>query len=289
MSLSPRSIILCADDYGMTAGISEGILSLAATGRLSATSAMVTTHHWPAAAARLRALRPRLAVGLHFNLTTGQPLGPMPRLAPGGSFPSLSDMLGKALTGRLNRAEIADELGRQLDRFTAELGAPPDFVDGHHHVHVLPVVRRALVDTLAERHRVSRPLLRDPSDSPAHILRRPSAGKALLAAALATGFAELAAGKGFAVNRGFSGFSTFGRVPFAREVDAFLLALGPRHMIMCHPGFPDAELAALDRVAERRREEYEVLASRPDLPDRIWRPERGLAGSPVVWPSQAAA
>ena len=48
-----RMIILCADDYAMTEGVSRAIGELAAAQRLSATSVMVTSPHWPATAPRL--------------------------------------------------------------------------------------------------------------------------------------------------------------------------------------------------------------------------------------------
>ena len=70
----------------MTEGISRAIGELAAAQRLSATSVMVNSPHWPAAAPRLRAHRGHLSIGLHLNLTLGTPVGPMPRLAPAGSL-----------------------------------------------------------------------------------------------------------------------------------------------------------------------------------------------------------
>ena len=73
--MSGRMIILCADDYALTEGISRAIGELAAARRLSATSVMVTTPHWPATAPRLRAHRGHLAVGLHLNLTLGSAAG----------------------------------------------------------------------------------------------------------------------------------------------------------------------------------------------------------------------
>ena len=50
--MSGRMLILCADDYALTEGVSRAIGELAAARRLSATSVMVTTPHWPAAAPR---------------------------------------------------------------------------------------------------------------------------------------------------------------------------------------------------------------------------------------------
>jgi len=92
-------IILCADDYALTEGVSRAVGELAAARRLSATSAMVTTPCWPAMAQRLVVHRGRIAVGLHLNLTLGGPLGAMPRLAPGGMFSKRNALLLRALLG----------------------------------------------------------------------------------------------------------------------------------------------------------------------------------------------
>ena len=277
-------VILNADDYAMTAGISDAILGLADAGRLSSTSAIVTTHHWPAHAREAVLRRDRIALGLHLNLTFGPPLGPMPSLAPESALPGPDTLARRALTRRLDRAEIAAEIERQLDRFEAEAGFAPDFVDGHHHAHVLPIVRSALLTAMRRRFPSGGPLIRDPFDSLTRILRRRiAAGKALQAAWLSAGFRRQAEAAGFATNRGFSGFSTFGPIPYADEFDAFLVSPGPRHMIMCHPGLPDDELGESDTIRHRRPEEYALLSRRDDIPDIIWRPERAAEANVFPW------
>ena len=95
-------IILTADDYAMTDGVSRAIEDLARARRLSATSAMVTMPGWREAAPRIAALRGEIAIGLHLNLTVGAPLGPMPKLAPDGIFPSLKSLLARSLTPLLS-------------------------------------------------------------------------------------------------------------------------------------------------------------------------------------------
>lgn len=271
-----RKFILCADDFAISRGVSEGILSLAQAGRLSATGAIVTTPHWPLYAKSVMRLRPKLAVGLHLNLTFGPPLGPMDTLAAEGRLPSWVRLIGRVLAGRIDRQEIEEEVGRQLDRFESEAGFPPDFIDGHQHVHVFPVIRHLVVEALERRFPFGTILLRDPSDGSLRIARRGiAAGKAFGIAMFARGFRQLALRRGFAANAGFSGFSTFGKVPYAREFEAFLREPGPRHMIMCHPGFVDEEIGEADVIARRRPEEYAVLSQRGDIPGMIWRPDRG--------------
>src|SRR5215510_11297973 len=124
-------IILCADDYALTEGVSRAVGELAAARRISATSALVTTSHWPAMAQRLVVHRGRIAVGLHLNLTLGAPLGAMPRLAPNGAFPNRNVILARALSGLVPRSEVSAEIERQLDAFERHLGFPPDHIDGH--------------------------------------------------------------------------------------------------------------------------------------------------------------
>jgi predicted glycoside hydrolase/deacetylase ChbG (UPF0249 family) len=279
-----NGVILNADDYAMTRGISEGILALAEAGRLSATSAVVTTDHWRSDAGAAIRLRGRIAVGLHFNLTFGKPLGPMPRLAPDGTIPSPDVLIGRAVSRRIDRNEISAEIERQLDRFEEAAGYPPDFVDGHHHAHILPGIRDELVAVLNRRFPNGGPLVRDPSDKATAILRRRVAtGKAVPVAILSLGLRRLVEASHFAVNVGFSGFSTFGTVPYAKEFEAFLVALGPRPMIMCHPGLPDDELGDSDTIRHRRAEELQVLTKREDIPGLIWRPSRAADAAGFPW------
>src|SRR5256714_7186253 len=106
-------IILCADDYALTEGVSRAIGELAAAQRLSATSVLVTSAHWAASAPRLCVHRGHLIVGLHLDLTFAAPLGPMPRLAPAGTFPGLRGLLARSFLGLLDIDEIRAEIGRQ--------------------------------------------------------------------------------------------------------------------------------------------------------------------------------
>jgi predicted glycoside hydrolase/deacetylase ChbG (UPF0249 family) len=191
-------------------------------------------------------------------------------------------VVSRAVSRAIDAEEVAGEIERQLDRFEAVAGVPPDFIDGHHHVHALPGIRAALTDVLQRRFPSGGPLVRDPADGVLAILsRRIAAGKALTAAMLAFGFRRLIEQAGFSTNRGFSGYSTFGALPYATEFTAFLIEPGPRPMIMCHPGLADDELGAEDSIAARRPEEHGFLSGRADLTDLIWHVTgRDVAGFP---------
>lgn len=259
--MRPKRVVLCADDFGLTVGVSQGILDLCGRGRLSATSAMTNAPAWPRLASELRPHRRRVGVGLHLTLTAGAPLGPMPRTAPGGVLPALGPLIRAALGGGLALDEVAAEIERQLDAFESALGRAPDFVDGHQHVHVLPGIRAALLAVLGRRG-LTGLWLRDPSDRPTAMAQRPSAAKAFVVAALATGFRRAAGRAGFATNQGFSGFSGFdpGTDPAALFESAFR-HLGPGPVVMCHPGQVDEALRGLDPVVEARERELAYLGS----------------------------
>lgn len=254
---------LCADDYAMTAGVSRAILALADQGRLSATSVMTSMPHWRTLAPALRDRAARLAVGLHLNLTLGRPATAMPGLAPGGFLPSFGRLATHSLTGRLPEGEIAAEITAQLDLFSEVFGQAPDYVDGHQHVHVLPGIRGQLLACLGERGLAGRLWLRDPADDVQAIVRRGGPIlKALVIAGLSRGWGKAAADAGFATNHGFSGVSAFRSTgDFGTEFASFLTAPGPRHLVMCHPGEVDAELAALDPVVDTRPQELAFLQS----------------------------
>lgn len=256
-----RSFVLCADDFAMTEGVSRSILELLAAGKLSATGAMTNRPHWPRLAGELATFTGRADLGLHLNLTCAAPLSTMPTVAPSGNLPKLGELAPLALRSAAARNEIASEVARQLDAFEQHLGRAPDFVDGHQHVHVLPGIRRAVLDAVVARYPAGSVYLRDPADSIAAIRARGVAiGKALTVAGLATGLRQAAARRGIPTNRGFSGFSPFdaGR-NFAADLTAFLARPGPAHLVMCHPGHVDDELVRLDPVVATRPLEHAVL------------------------------
>ena len=261
----PFRFALCADDYAMAPGVSRGIREALEAGRLSATSAMTNFDAWPKEATALRPFADRADIGLHLNLTCGRPLGAMPTFASAGALPTIGDVIrpprGETARHSAIAAEIAAEIERQLDAFVDSMGRPPDHVDGHQHVQVLPPVRRLLLAALDRRG--WRPWLRDSADRPLRIIRRGVAPiKAAGVAWLARGFSRDASRAGFATNEGFAGFSTFDTTrPYASAFSSYLAAPGAAQLVMCHPGHADETLRRLDPVVDSRERELAFLLS----------------------------
>jgi len=256
-------ILLCADDYGLAPGVNAAIRDLIAAGRLTATSVMSLCPFWAGGAAPLHELADKADVGLHFTLTDQAPLGPMPRLARDGRLPPLGRLMALAYAGRLNAAEIRDELARQLDAFAAAWGGPPAYIDGHQHVHQLPTVRDAVADALSGLPGAYVRLCGEPVGA---VLRRGVAvPKTLLIGGLGGGLARLARARGIPANSRFAGVYDFAAAtPFAELLPRFLDAdgaPGDRRLVMVHPGIPDDELRQVDSLVEPRRAEYDHLKS----------------------------
>lgn len=255
-------LVVCADDYALTPGVSRAIRELIAARRISATSAMTVCPYWTEEGPALAAMADAADVGLHLTLTDHVPLGGMPELAPAGRFPSIGTLVRTSLLGRLPIAEIEGEIERQLAAFTAVWKRPPSHVDGHHHVHQLPGVRRALLNVLA-RQKGPRPYLRSCHEPVARAVARGVVPrKALLISALGTGFVRAAATHGYETNDGFSGVYDLvsERQQLGQLFARFISLIGPRPLMMCHPGYSDATLAGLDPMTTQRDVERAFLA-----------------------------
>lgn len=148
----PRILGVCADDFGLSEGVSKGILQLVQQQRLTAVSVLSGGPSWADHAqvlARAAAVRSRFVeVGLHFNLTEGRPLSAeLARHWP--MMPSLTRLISSAHLRALPVAALCAEWLAQWRSFCDAFGRAPDFVDGHQHVHHLPQVREVILHALA--------------------------------------------------------------------------------------------------------------------------------------------
>jgi predicted glycoside hydrolase/deacetylase ChbG (UPF0249 family) len=127
-----RTLIVNADDFGLTPGVSRGILDAGATGIVTSTTVMVNRPIDPELVERLEASG--LGAGLHLNLTLGTPISDPRRV------PSLVDGEGRFIrdpreaASRADKDEARIELGNQIDAFRALMGRFPTHLDSHHHV-----------------------------------------------------------------------------------------------------------------------------------------------------------
>jgi predicted glycoside hydrolase/deacetylase ChbG (UPF0249 family) len=241
-----RRIAVCADDFGLDAGVNEAVLALAQQGRISATSCMVGAPQWAAGAPALRACDPAtLDVGLHFDLTA-HPFDASLR-AP------LPTWLLRTHLAAVPRAALRQEVEAQLEAFERAMGRPPAHVDGHQHVHQFPGVRDALLGALEARYGAARPWLRSTRLPPGA-----GFGKARVIAQLGgAGLQRAAKAKGYLQNGHLLGVYDF-RGDAARYLGllrGWLQAAVDGDLVMCHPG---ARAQDGDPIAAARLREYAV-------------------------------
>jgi len=142
-------LILCADDYAQSAGIDEAIIQLIEKKRLSAASCMTLSPRWKKAAKRITpSIKKQAAIGLHLDFTHF------------GNAYAHTELIALSYARLLSKNDITERINQQLDLFEAALGMPPDYVDGHQHVHQLPQIREALISILLKRYQGRLPWLR---------------------------------------------------------------------------------------------------------------------------------
>ena len=261
---SPRRIILCADDYGISPGVNRAIRDLVAKRRLSATSVMVVAPAFTRdEIGELKAAAqdaPGFEIGLHVTLTA--PFHPLTlhfRPLKGGEFLKLGRLLQTALMRRLDTDILYTEIAAQIAAFTETVGKPPDYVDGHQHAQLFPQVREAFVAAI--RQHAPKAWVRQCGRGEARPGRFRDA-KSLMLDVLSKGFRENAAKAGLRFNPAFAGAYNFSKKPdFAKLFERFLHRLPDGGLVMCHPGFVDKALIDLDPLTDQRKHEYDWLMS----------------------------
>jgi chitin disaccharide deacetylase len=113
--VTSRTLIVNADDFGLSSGTNTGIVRAYEHGVVTSASLMVYGEAAPAAASYARA-DARLSVGLHVDLGEW-------RYRDG------------AWVTHYERTPADEEIPRQLDRFRALVGRDPTHLDSHQHVH----------------------------------------------------------------------------------------------------------------------------------------------------------
>jgi predicted glycoside hydrolase/deacetylase ChbG (UPF0249 family) len=257
---APRHFWLCADDYGIAPGVNAAIRELIARGRLNATSVMVVAPSCTPSEVGALAGAGKAAIGLHLTLTA--PFKPLTRdftpLAQGAFHPLLLLLL-LALLRRLDPAALRREVEAQIAAFVAAFGGPPDFIDGHQHVHLFPQVRDVVLDA-ARRLAPGAWVRQCVSATPLHT--RLNDPKGLLVDALSRAVRRRANQRGVKTNPAFAGTYTYRPdADFTRLFPGFLEGLPAGGLVMCHPGHVDDELKRLDPLTTVREREYAYLAS----------------------------
>ena len=249
-----RIISVCVDDFGQHEGINRAALDLAGRHRVSAISCLVDGPAWQSGSRALRAQATQAEVGLHLNFTEdfGQ-----------GECHALTALIRRSYGRLLDRVQIRAAIARQLDRFEQAMGRLPDFVDGHQHVHQLPVIRDELIAVMNQRCGLARPWVR--STLPPDVcwksgLPLSAVAKSWLIGRLgARSLRVLANRHGYPQNNRLVGVYGFelSEADYLQKLKRWLDCASDGDVLMCHPSLP---WAGRDPLQDARDQEYRALS-----------------------------
>lgn len=150
-----RTATVTADDFGLTPSATRSILDAADGGRIDQVSVIANGYAVEEAVTGWAARKDRLLLALHLNLTEGKALLPhseLPHLTKrDGSFrySPMGFFLRTLLMLPPMRARMLDEVMRECRAQRALVraygGAEPMGIDGHMHIHMVPVVFEAIL------------------------------------------------------------------------------------------------------------------------------------------------
>ncbi|WP_394788674.1 ChbG/HpnK family deacetylase [Rhodoferax sp.] len=256
MDALPRTLAVCADDFGLTLGISTGIAQLAHAGRLNAVSCMPQAPAWADSLPLLAALPKTVERGLHFNLIEGQPLSAeLRRYWP--RYPSQPRLILAAHLRRLPLLALAHEFYAQWQAFAQATGAAPQFVDGHLHMHHLPGVWEIVLGAVSAA--AAPPAVRatgrvlGPGEGVKRRLIEATGGRALQRALLQRGMRH---------NPSLIGVYNFVDTDYGARIRRWLVTLPAEGgLLFCHPGVAGPAHGVVDPIAPARLREQAYFSS----------------------------
>ena len=151
--------IFNADDFGISLGVNAAIIKAHQEGILNSASLMINQKYATQAIKAAESM-PELEIGLHLNLTNEVPV------ADPSEIPLLVNAEGKLKNGFLNllllslfksqelQEQAETEIRAQINKYLAA-GLPLKHIDGHRHVHLIPVIFK-VVRRLAGEYNIPR-------------------------------------------------------------------------------------------------------------------------------------
>ena len=264
--MKEKRIIVNADDFGMSKGITDAVLVAHRYGFLTSTSLMVNLNCAEYALAQV-ARAPRLGVGVHLNICEGRPVLPASEVRslvdPHGNFHRPPVMIQKLWRWEVAGKEMEAEFRAQIS-WMKQRGLHPTHADSHHHTHIYPAALgpfvRAMKAEGIERVRASRfscwPNSHRNRDYKGSMIRWLAARmyRTILQATLLAGIespdSRLSFPAGDDCNRNYVR---------ERWTQAFV-HLGPgTYELACHPGLFDPDFSPTDRIRPQREAELQCL------------------------------
>tara|TARA_B100000315_G_scaffold173577_1_gene162007 strand:- start:674 stop:1555 length:882 start_codon:yes stop_codon:yes gene_type:complete len=271
MTQKPRAskkVILSADDFGISPGVSKGIIQLAQKQRISATSVMVVYDNWEKEAKALLNFKEQIDIGLHFVLTDAMPLSPPEKvrslISPNNRFLKVKQLINHSYLGKVKSHDVMTEFNLQYQRFIDFFNFEPDFIDSHHNAHQYPLIRKTFIDFFFDKNFKKTPYVRNTAVSLKKLFsNKRDFLKSFFISLPGSSFKKLAIKHCLSTNKDFGGIYDINHSKlFEEKMICFLINIERENgIIMVHPGLPDDLLAERDQFCSGREYEYNYLAS----------------------------
>ncbi len=258
-----KSLSICADDFGITQKVNKAIINLIEGKRITEVSCMVLAQDFKNDAKELAKYKDKIGIGIHLTLTDFKPITKISSLIKKDKLLSIKNLLVKSIFRNYSKDEIFNEINFQLDEFEKIMGFKPNFVDGHHHVQQLPIIRNILIQILKKRYPNDLPWVRNTYENFFKILRRNvSILKAISLSVAGSKLKKLNKTNLIRTNDGFSGVYNFSeKARYDYLFESFISFIKDNHLLMVHPGISDEILSKIDGVTTSRDKEYNFLLS----------------------------
>jgi predicted glycoside hydrolase/deacetylase ChbG (UPF0249 family) len=267
-----RNLIVNADDLGWTEGVNRGIAETHRNGIVTSAS-LLANGRALGSGAELARTTPGLGVGVHLNLSDGEPVAGRELVATLLNERGELEGRPESLLLRLARRSILlEEVEREWDaqiQKVRDSGIEPTHLDGHRHVQMLPGLFEIAL-RLAKRHgiRAVRVSHEESSLRAALSAGAKQRGTVVMKQGvqarglklLAPDAREQADRAGIATADYFCGIAQTGEL--TREGVLRLMEILPEGTteLMCHPGYVDRELEnSATRLQASRQAEVEIL------------------------------
>jgi chitin disaccharide deacetylase len=277
-TLCVRQLIVNADDLGLTGGVNRAIGETHTSGVVTSATLMASGAAFADAAGLARSTQ-SLSVGCHVVLVDGEPVsdhGSIRTLLanrsadPGRFYSRISSVAARAMFGRYDPDQLVSEIVAQIRKIQAE-GVNITHLDTHKHTHIFPQILRAVVKAARI---CGVPAIRNPfvpltALRPRVFARQPALwkryGQVRVLRSFAAQFSNRMKRAGLVTPDGVVGVIETGSFDGSRLRQALVDLPDGTWELVCHPGYCDADLRAVNtRLMSSRDEERHLLTS-PEL------------------------
>lgn len=238
-----RSLIIHADDFGLSEKLNEGIIRAHTDGLLTSASLIPVGSAFHSAVA-LSKYHPTLDLGIHLTLIEEKPLLPpeeIPSLVlkNGHFYPHAKKLFRQYLLHKISIEEVRNEFSKQIER-VLDQGLQISHLDSHQHIHIMPKIFQVTVE-LAKKYNIR--AIRIPNERLRfYMFKNPKSYSRLIQLLVVKTITSFLDPDSLIITDHFSGFFYGGRLN--RNNLKKVIETLPEDGIcelMCHPGLSDSD------------------------------------------------